>query len=57
VVEHPVQLVDGARAERVAHLGPVEGDAHRSLAHGTVIRDVVEVETVDRFPRGGIEER
>jgi hypothetical protein len=30
VVERPVQLVDGLGAERVAHLGPVERDAHRA---------------------------
>jgi hypothetical protein len=31
VVQHPVQLVDGVRAERVADLGPVERDPHRGL--------------------------
>src|SRR5699024_3193795 len=34
VVQHPVQLVDGVRAERVANLRTVEGDPdHRQVAH------------------------
>ena len=32
VVEHPVELVDGVRPERVAHLRPVERDPHRPAA-------------------------
>jgi hypothetical protein len=35
VVERAVQLVDGVRAEGVAHLGPVERDPHRPGVDGT----------------------
>ena len=65
VVERPVQLVDGVRAERVAHLGPVERDAHhRQVAlgpvdrarHAAVIREVGEVpEPLDRPPARRVE--
>ncbi len=54
VVERAVQLVDGVRAERVAHLGPIKGNAHGSgLAPDidvAVIRHIGEVEAVDRSP-------
>ena len=40
VVEGAVQLVDGVGAEGVAHLGPVEGDAHRAGVDGPVVGDV-----------------
>ena len=48
VVERPVQLVDGVRAERVADLGPVERDAHRAGVDGAVVGDVGELESRDR---------
>ena len=58
VVERPVQLVDGVRAERVAHLGPVERDPHgrlrRTVDDVAVIGDVGQLEAVDRLPRRGV---
>jgi hypothetical protein len=56
VIERAVQLVDGLRPEGVAHLGPVEGDAHGAGVDGAVIGDVGEVEAGDRLPRGGVED-
>ncbi len=43
MVEHGIQLVDGVRAERIAHLGPVECDADGALRDMTVVGDVGEV--------------
>ncbi len=46
VVEDAVELVDGVRAERVADLGPVEGDPHRAAGRperAAVVGDVGEV--------------
>jgi hypothetical protein len=55
VVKDAVQLVDGVRPKRVAHLGPVERDAHRRLSHAVddvpVIGDVGQPESVDGLPR------
>ena len=31
VLQRAEQLVDGVRPERVEHVGPVEGDAHRAV--------------------------
>src|SRR5690606_11687179 len=64
VVEHPVELVDGVRAEGVAHLGAVEGDAHdRQVAHAVgaaldaaVVGDVGEVEALDVAPALRVED-
>jgi hypothetical protein len=61
VVERGVQLVDRARAERVAHLRSVEGDADRARSIGAragaaVVRDVVEVEAGHLLPRSGVED-
>jgi hypothetical protein len=56
VVEGAVQLVDGVGPERVADLRTVEGDAHRPLIDGAVVRDVGEVEPVHGRPRVGVEE-
>src|SRR5699024_2856444 len=58
VVECAVELVDGVRAEGVAHLGAVEGDADDAVpalrAHVAVVGDVGEVlEALDRLPLGG----
>ena len=39
-VERAVELVDGVRAERVAHLGAVEGDARDAAVRGHVRGDV-----------------
>lgn len=60
VVECSVELVDGVWAERVAHLGAVEGDAHDSVAAGVayvaVVGDVGQVgESVDGAPLAGVE--
>ncbi len=66
VVEGPVELVDGLGPEGVAHLGPVEGDAHRgkvALAvapcalNPPVVGDVTIREAVDGAPLRGIEGR
>ncbi len=56
VVERPVQLVDGVGAEGVAHLGPVERDAHRAGVDGPVVGDVGELEALDVAPGVGIEQ-
>jgi hypothetical protein len=60
VVERPVKLVDGVRAEGVADLRAVERDAHDALAaaalSGAVVGDVGEGETFDLGPRGGVEQ-
>jgi hypothetical protein len=57
VVERSVQLVDGRRPERVAHLGSVECDPHDTGIDRSVIRDVDEVlESVDRAPEIGVEQ-
>ena len=56
VVEDAVELVDGVRPERVAHLRPVEGDAHRRLADVAVVGDVGQVlEAGNRLPEAGVE--
>ena len=56
VVEHAVELVDGVRAERVAHLGPVERHPHGRVCDVAVIGDVGQVaEPVDRLPLVGVE--
>ena len=44
VVEHAVELVDRARPERVAHLGPIERDANRAVILGAVVGDVLQFE-------------
>ena len=56
VVERPVELVDRVRPERVAHLGPVERDAHRPGADRPVVGDVGQVEPRDRGPGIGVED-
>ena len=56
VVERGVELVDGVRAEGVADLRPVEGDAHRADVVGAVVRDVGEVEARHRGPRRRVED-
>ena len=56
VVEGGEQLVDGVRAEGVAHLGAVERDAHGALIDGAVVGDVGERETGHRRPPRRIEE-
>ena len=55
MVEGADQLVDGMRPEGVANLGPVEGNANRAVLDGAVLRDVGELEPVDRFPCGRVE--
>jgi hypothetical protein len=56
VVERPVQLVHRVRAEGVADLGTVEGDADGAHVDGAVVRDVGEVEALDGTPRRGVEQ-
>ncbi len=56
VVQGAVELVDGVRPERVAHLGPVEGDPHAAQVPGPVVGDVGEPETRDLLPRRGVED-
>ena len=67
VVEGAVELVHGVRAECVAHLGAVEGDAHgRQIAQNlavfvalnlAVVGDVGEVlEALNDAPVGGVED-
>ena len=50
------QLVDGLRAEGVAHLGPVEGDPDDAGVDRAVVGQVVEVEALDRLPGGAVED-
>src|SRR5690606_31616598 len=63
-VQGPVELVHGVRAEGVADLGPVEGDAHRGqvpggavgvVLDGAVVGDVREVEALDGAPAARVE--
>jgi hypothetical protein len=60
VLEHPVQLIDGVRTKRVAHLGAVERDPdHRPQravdGDMAVIGDVGQIgEPVDETPRRGV---
>ena len=56
VLERGDQLVDRLRPERVAHLGPVEGDADDAGVDRPVIGDVGEVEALDRLPGGAVED-
>ena len=56
VVERTVELVDRLRPERVTHLGPVERDPHRALIDGSVVGDVLELESVHRLPAIGVEQ-
>jgi len=55
VIERPIQLVDGAWPERIAHLGPVERHPHGARLDGAVVRDVGEVEAGHGAPGRGIE--
>ena len=68
MVERAVQLVDRARAEGVANVGAIKGDAHHrhvralgaSIRLGAtrdtaVVGDVGEVETLDLTPAGRVE--
>src|SRR5262249_23691891 len=45
-----------AGAEGVAHLGPVEGDAHRAVVHRAVEGDVLEAVALDGAPAGRVED-
>src|SRR4051794_15849812 len=57
VLEDGQQLVDGLRTERVAHLGPVEGDPHDTGVDGPVVGQVGEpLEALDLLPRAGVED-
>src|SRR5690606_23077374 len=56
VVERAVELVDGVRAEGVAHLRPVEGHPHGALLDVPVVGDIGQVlESGDGAPLRGIE--
>ena len=57
MLQDPEQLVDGARAERVAHLGAVEGDPDGAVLDRAVVGQVGEVvEARDLPPRGRVED-
>ena len=56
MVKRPIELVDGVRTERIAHLRPVEGDAYGADVDGAVVGDVTEVEARDEAPRSGVEQ-
>ena len=56
VVERGVELVDGVRAEGVAHLRPVERDPHGAEAAGAVVGHVGEREPAHGLPGAGIEQ-
>ena len=56
VVEHSVELVHRRRPEGVAHLGPVERDAHRAVGLRPVVGDVRQVEARNVIPGVGVEE-
>src|SRR3712207_8197124 len=55
-LERGDQLVDGLRAEGVAHLRPVERDSDDAGVDGPVIGQVGEGETLHRLPRGTVED-
>jgi hypothetical protein len=55
VIEGQVQLIHRLRAEGVAHLGPVEGDAHGALVLGAVVGDVLEIKAGNFIPPGRVE--
>ena len=54
MIERAVELVDGVRPERVAHLGPVEGDPDHRRRHRAVVGDVGELERIDHLPLLGV---
>ena len=66
MVEGFVEFIDGARAERVAHFGPVKGDAHGAevtdpAAVGVsfdvaVVRDVLEIKALNFTPQVRVED-
>ena len=56
VFKRRVELVDGMRAKGVTHFRAIEGNTHRSLVNGAVIRDIREVEFVHGAPCGGVEQ-
>ena len=55
MVQRAIELVDGARPERVAHLGSVERDPDRRNVATAVISDVGEVESIHGLPARWIE--
>ena len=57
MIKASIQLVDRSRPERVAHLGPVEGNANGSLVYRSVVCDVGEfADVVDRRPASRVEQ-
>ena len=57
MLEHPQQLVDGVRPERVEHVGSVEGDPDRAVLHRPVVGEVGQVlEAGHGVPGGGVED-
>jgi hypothetical protein len=56
MVQSRVELVHGVGSKRVAHLWSIDGDSHRPVGLGAVVRDVREVEPRDLCPCIGIEE-
>ena len=59
VIERPVQLIHRVRAESIAHLRPIKGNAHdaicAALASVAVVGDVSEVKALDGLPLGRVE--
>jgi len=55
MIERCVQLIDGVRTERVAHLRPIECDSNGADLGGSMVGDVGEREPLDEVPRGWIE--
>ena len=57
MLEHPEQLVDGVRPERVEHVGPVERDPDRAVGLRAVVGQVGQVvEAGDGVPGLGVED-
>ena len=54
MIKSRVELIDGMRPERVAHLGPVEGDPDDWGPDRPVVGDVGELEAGNGFPQAAI---
>jgi hypothetical protein len=58
VIKHAIELIHGAGAKRVAHLGAVKSDSSNLLGFTEVIGDITEVvKAFDFVPKTGIKER
>ena len=56
MIERPIELVDRVRTERIAYLGPIEGDPNSTNVLCAVIGDVREVEPLHGIPLGRLED-